>query len=312
MRMVRALSASARATAWRIHHVAYVENLNPLRWSNFSAARTRPIVPSWIRSRKGRPWLRYFFAIETTRRRFASTISCFAPWSPRSIRFASSTSRAAVSSVTLPMSFRKRWSESAAVSAAALASSWSASSTSASNAARGSCSSWSASCSKTVPATSSPTAFSPCLCSPASRASRDCDTGSGRMYGPYGSFVTDVGPTPLHARQELFHARKELFHSREELGGGAAEVGLKSERDRLPELDDRLVALSRPREQQAEVEADDLAARKPARERAEARERGRQVVLVEARDGGGDLRVVVAGREPGGTVVDAPRRVLVP
>src|SRR5919204_435659 len=75
MRIVRALSASARATAWRIHHVAYVENLKPLRWSNFSAARTRPIVPSWIRSRKGRPWLRYFLAIETTRRRFASSIS---------------------------------------------------------------------------------------------------------------------------------------------------------------------------------------------------------------------------------------------
>ena len=31
MRIVRDLSASARATAWRIHHVAYVENLNPLR-----------------------------------------------------------------------------------------------------------------------------------------------------------------------------------------------------------------------------------------------------------------------------------------
>ena len=27
MRMVRALSAIARVTAWRIHHVAYVENL---------------------------------------------------------------------------------------------------------------------------------------------------------------------------------------------------------------------------------------------------------------------------------------------
>ncbi len=58
MRIVRALSASARATACRIHHVAYVENLKPLRWSNFSAARTSPIVPSWIRSRNGRPWLR--------------------------------------------------------------------------------------------------------------------------------------------------------------------------------------------------------------------------------------------------------------
>jgi RNA polymerase primary sigma factor len=30
-KIVRALSASARATAWRIHHVAYVENLKPLR-----------------------------------------------------------------------------------------------------------------------------------------------------------------------------------------------------------------------------------------------------------------------------------------
>ena len=27
MRMVRPLSAIARVTAWRIHHVAYVENL---------------------------------------------------------------------------------------------------------------------------------------------------------------------------------------------------------------------------------------------------------------------------------------------
>ena len=58
MRIVRPLSAIARATAWRIHQVAYVENLYPLRQSNFSAARTSPIVPSWIRSRNGSPWLR--------------------------------------------------------------------------------------------------------------------------------------------------------------------------------------------------------------------------------------------------------------
>ena len=50
-----------------------------MRQSNFSAARTSPIVPSWIRSRNGRPWFRYRFAIETTSRRFASTIACFAP-----------------------------------------------------------------------------------------------------------------------------------------------------------------------------------------------------------------------------------------
>ncbi len=95
--IVRPLSVRPRATACRIHQVAYVENLNPLRWSNFSAARTRPIVPSWIRSRKGSPWFLYLFAIETTSRRFASTISRFAPSSPRSMRFASSTSCAAVS-----------------------------------------------------------------------------------------------------------------------------------------------------------------------------------------------------------------------
>ncbi len=37
--MVRPLSAIARVTAWRIHQVAYVENLKPRRWSNFSTAR---------------------------------------------------------------------------------------------------------------------------------------------------------------------------------------------------------------------------------------------------------------------------------
>jgi hypothetical protein len=78
MRIVLALSANPRATACRIHQVAQVENLNPRRWSNFSAARTNPIVPSWIRSRSGKPRPRYFFAIDTTRRRFASTIFCFA------------------------------------------------------------------------------------------------------------------------------------------------------------------------------------------------------------------------------------------
>ena len=49
-RIVRALSANARWIDWRIHSVAYVENLKPLRQSNFSAARTSPIVPSCTRS----------------------------------------------------------------------------------------------------------------------------------------------------------------------------------------------------------------------------------------------------------------------
>ena len=48
--MVRAWSAIERVIAWRIHHVAYVENLKPLVWSNLSTARIRPRLPSWIRS----------------------------------------------------------------------------------------------------------------------------------------------------------------------------------------------------------------------------------------------------------------------
>src|SRR5204863_441344 len=38
----------------------------------------RPMLPSWIRSRNCRPRLVYFFAMEITRRRLASTISFFA------------------------------------------------------------------------------------------------------------------------------------------------------------------------------------------------------------------------------------------
>ena len=43
----------ARVMPWRIHHVAYVENLNPRRQSNSSTARIRPMLPSWIRSSSG-------------------------------------------------------------------------------------------------------------------------------------------------------------------------------------------------------------------------------------------------------------------
>ncbi len=56
----------ARVIAWRIHHVAYVQNLNPRRYSNLSTARIKPAFPSWIRSRKLKPRLRYFLAIDTT------------------------------------------------------------------------------------------------------------------------------------------------------------------------------------------------------------------------------------------------------
>src|SRR5436305_13888685 len=64
-----------RVIAWRIHQVAYVENLYPRRYSNFSTAFINPMFPSWIRSRNDNPRLVYFLAIEMTSRRFASTIS---------------------------------------------------------------------------------------------------------------------------------------------------------------------------------------------------------------------------------------------
>ena len=47
--------------------------MKPLRQSNFSTACMRPRLPSWIRSRSGRPDAWYFFAIDTTSRRFDCT-----------------------------------------------------------------------------------------------------------------------------------------------------------------------------------------------------------------------------------------------
>jgi hypothetical protein len=75
MRIVAAWSAMARVIACRIHHVAYVENLKPFSKSNFSTARMRPMLPSWMRSRKDMPRPMYFFAIDTTSRRLAE-VSC--------------------------------------------------------------------------------------------------------------------------------------------------------------------------------------------------------------------------------------------
>ncbi|KKW39755.1 MAG: hypothetical protein UY90_C0097G0003 [Candidatus Peregrinibacteria bacterium GW2011_GWA2_54_9] len=66
--MVREVSESAREIDCRIHHVAYVMNLNPLSCSNLSTARMSPAFPSFIRSRKSRPSPRYRFAMETTLR----------------------------------------------------------------------------------------------------------------------------------------------------------------------------------------------------------------------------------------------------
>ena len=55
-----------------------MENLKPLRQSNFSTACIRPRLPSWMRSSSGRPEAWYFLAIETTSRRFDCTNVCWA------------------------------------------------------------------------------------------------------------------------------------------------------------------------------------------------------------------------------------------
>ena len=85
-----------------------MENLKPRRQSNFSAARINPKMPSWIRSSRVRSRDWYFFAIEMTSRRLELIIRSFASGSPRSMRFASSTSSAAVSSGYRLTSFMKR------------------------------------------------------------------------------------------------------------------------------------------------------------------------------------------------------------
>ncbi len=91
IRIVRAWSATARVIAWRIHHVAYVENLYPRRYSYFSTPRINPALPSWIRSRKLNPRLRYFLAIETTNRRLPLDSCCFASVQSLNRRIISST-----------------------------------------------------------------------------------------------------------------------------------------------------------------------------------------------------------------------------
>ena len=131
---MRPVLAMPRVIAWRIHHVAYVENLKPLRQSNFSTACIRPRLPSWMRSSSGSPDAWYFLAIDTTSRRFDCTNwrSASSPWRavrrssrflagvsslpaasssasaslPASIAFASRTSSSLVSSVYCPMSVR--------------------------------------------------------------------------------------------------------------------------------------------------------------------------------------------------------------
>jgi hypothetical protein len=87
IRIVRDCSAIALVIAWRIHQIAYVENLKPRRYSNLSTARMRPVLPSWIKSRKPMPRFLYFFATEITRRKLLRHISPFASSYSRSNLF---------------------------------------------------------------------------------------------------------------------------------------------------------------------------------------------------------------------------------
>src|ERR671911_2511475 len=123
MRMVRPLSAMARVMACLIHHVAYVENLYPFEWSNFSAALMSPRLPSWMRSRNETPRLRYFLAMETTNLRLASTRRSLDLLHPLAMPLASLTSSAWVRRGTLPISARYILMESPVATAWAI---WSA------------------------------------------------------------------------------------------------------------------------------------------------------------------------------------------
>src|SRR6185437_2547088 len=59
---------------------------------NFSTARNKPKLPSWIKSRRPRLRPIYFLAIDTTKRRLASVNFLRAATSPLPILLASSTS----------------------------------------------------------------------------------------------------------------------------------------------------------------------------------------------------------------------------
>ena len=63
-----------------------MENLKPLRQSNFSTACIRPRLPSWMRSSRGRPEAWYFLAMDTTNRRLDCTKVCWAPSPCRVVR----------------------------------------------------------------------------------------------------------------------------------------------------------------------------------------------------------------------------------
>jgi hypothetical protein len=95
---MRDCSASACRIACRIHHTAYEMNLIPFVSSNLWAARMSPRFPSLMRSERETPWFWYFFATETTKRRFDRTSLSSASWSLWRIRWARRTSSSRVMS----------------------------------------------------------------------------------------------------------------------------------------------------------------------------------------------------------------------
>src|SRR5215216_2401401 len=84
-------------------------NLIPFVSSNLCAARISPRLPSLIRSERDTPWFWYFFATETTKRRFDATSFSSASWSFCRIRWASRTSSSREMSGNALMS-RRYWS----------------------------------------------------------------------------------------------------------------------------------------------------------------------------------------------------------
>ena len=78
MRIVRALSAGARAMAWRIHQVAWVGSRIPCGSRNFSAARTQSQVPPMNEIEEGQALVAELApAIETTRRSWTRPFSAW-------------------------------------------------------------------------------------------------------------------------------------------------------------------------------------------------------------------------------------------
>ena len=133
--MVRPWSAMARVIAWRIHHVAYVENLKPLRVVELLHRPHEPEVPLLDEVEEREPSVAVTLgdrhdeaqvgldervlrllagehrgtklgAARAWLRDSSGSTSCSAASFPASMRIASSTSLLASSSGTLPISFR--------------------------------------------------------------------------------------------------------------------------------------------------------------------------------------------------------------